>query len=640
MQNRFPDDAHGDLCPTDPQLRTRRHPEEPGAPGPEHRPPRHRLVARRGLLPDLHPQLRRRERRRRRRPGRHPQPAAVPRRPRRRRPVDHAVLPLADGRPRLRRRRSARRRAGVRRPRRVRRAARRGPRARPPRDDRPGAQPQLATSTSWFQAGAGRRARARPSGRATCSATAAARTAASRRTTGRRSSAGPRGRRVPDGQWYLHLFAPEQPDLDFTNPEVLADLEETMRFWLDRGVDGFRIDVAHGMAKPDGLPDMVPMEDTGLLADHGPGDLRFDQDGVHAVHRRIRAVLDEYPGTMAVGEVWVSDDDAAGAVPARRRAAAGVQLQAADRRVGRRRAARRGRRTRWPRSARRPAPACWVLSNHDVRRHVTPLRRRRARRSGGPGRRRCCSWPCRARSTSTTATSWGCPTSTCPTRCCRTRSGSGRAAPERGRDACRVPMPWSGERARRTGSRRAARHVAADARRAGAALTVEAQAADPVVDAVAVPSGAARCARRPRRSGRGARVAAGARGLPGVPPSGRAGVPGEPLRRGGARCPRGRVLLASADVAGRHAARPTRRCGCRPEEPGAGTAGSVIRRSGTFRPTTTPALPPRVPRETCVKTKDLAYIALFAAITAVLGLLPRRPGAGHPGADHRADPRA
>ena len=55
-----------------------------------------------------------------------------------------------------------------------------------------------------------------------------------------------------------------------------------MRFWLDRGVDGFRIDVAHGMAKPDGLPDMVPMEDTGLLADHGPGDLRFDQDGVHA----------------------------------------------------------------------------------------------------------------------------------------------------------------------------------------------------------------------------------------------------------------------------------------------------------------------------------------------------------------------
>ena len=119
---------------------------------------------------------------------------------------------------------------------------------------------------------------------------------------------GPAWTRVPDGRWYLHIFAPEQPDLDFANPEVLADLETTMRFWLDRGVDGFRIDVAHGMAKPDGLPDMVPMEDTGLLADHGPADLRFDQDGVHVVHRRIRTVLDEYPGTMAVGEVWVSDD--------------------------------------------------------------------------------------------------------------------------------------------------------------------------------------------------------------------------------------------------------------------------------------------------------------------------------------------
>src|SRR3954466_8717119 len=120
---------------------------------------------------------------------------------------------------------------------------------------------------------------------------------------------GPAWSRLPDGQWYLHLFAPEQPDLDFTNPEVLADLEATMRFWLDRGVDGFRIDVAHGMAKPAELPDMVPAEDTGLLDDHGAGDLRFDQDGVHEVHRHIRRVLDEHPGTMAVGEIWVADDD-------------------------------------------------------------------------------------------------------------------------------------------------------------------------------------------------------------------------------------------------------------------------------------------------------------------------------------------
>ena len=51
------------------------------------------------------------------------------------------------------------------------------------------------------------------------------------------------------GQWYLHLFDAEQPDLNWDNPEVFADLEATLRFWLNRGVDGFRIDVAHGMAK-------------------------------------------------------------------------------------------------------------------------------------------------------------------------------------------------------------------------------------------------------------------------------------------------------------------------------------------------------------------------------------------------------
>ena len=73
---------------------------------------------------------------------------------------------------------------------------------------------------------------------------------------------GPAWTRVvePDGnpgQWYLHLFDAEQPDLNWENPEIFDDLEKTLRFWLERGVDGFRIDVAHGMAKPPGLPDMT-----------------------------------------------------------------------------------------------------------------------------------------------------------------------------------------------------------------------------------------------------------------------------------------------------------------------------------------------------------------------------------------------
>ena len=60
------------------------------------------------------------------------------------------------------------------------------------------------------------------------------------------------------GQWYLHLFAPEQPDLDWTNPEVHEEFESILRFWLDRGVDGFRIDVAHGLAKDPDLPTWRP----------------------------------------------------------------------------------------------------------------------------------------------------------------------------------------------------------------------------------------------------------------------------------------------------------------------------------------------------------------------------------------------
>ena len=181
---------------------------------------------------------------------------------------------------------------------------------------------------------------------------------------------GPAWTRVPDGQWYLHLFAPEQPDLDFTNPEVTADLEETLRFWLDRGVDGFRIDVAHGMAKPEGLPDMQPLADTGLLADHAAGDHRFDAEGVHEVHRLIRSVLDEYPDRMAVGEVWLQDDErlARYVRDDELHLAFNFKLVLAE----------------WSAETLRdavadslvtvegsPAPACWVLSNHDVHRHVS-----------------------------------------------------------------------------------------------------------------------------------------------------------------------------------------------------------------------------------------------------------------------------
>jgi alpha-glucosidase len=72
---------------------------------------------------------------------------------------------------------------------------------------------------------------------------------------------GPAWSRLPDGEWYLHLFAPEQPDLNWEHPEVRAEFESILRFWFSRGVDGFRIDVAHGLIKHPELPDLPPRQD-------------------------------------------------------------------------------------------------------------------------------------------------------------------------------------------------------------------------------------------------------------------------------------------------------------------------------------------------------------------------------------------
>ena len=115
---------------------------------------------------------------------------------------------------------------------------------------------------------------------------------------------GPAWTRVTEGQWYLHLFDPKQPDLDWTNPEVVAEFESVLRFWLDRGVDGFRIDVAHGLAKDPEMPDLQ-----GNWATGGPaveGHPHWDRDEVHEVYRGWRRITDTYEGDRVfVGEVWV-----------------------------------------------------------------------------------------------------------------------------------------------------------------------------------------------------------------------------------------------------------------------------------------------------------------------------------------------
>ncbi|MDS1269289.1 alpha-amylase family glycosyl hydrolase [Lipingzhangella sp. LS1_29] len=105
------------------------------------------------------------------------------------------------------------------------------------------------------------------------------------------------------GEWYLHLFAPEQPDLNWRNPEVQSEFRDVLRFWLDRGVDGIRIDVAHGLFKAEGLPDDTADRE-GIL-DTTPRPY-WDQEEVHDVYRDWRALLDSYPGDrMAVAEAWL-----------------------------------------------------------------------------------------------------------------------------------------------------------------------------------------------------------------------------------------------------------------------------------------------------------------------------------------------
>ncbi len=172
--------------------------------------------------------------------------------------------------------------------------------------------------------------------------------------------------------WYLHLFDSTQPDVDWTNPQVRAEFEDILRFWFDRGVDGFRIDVAHGLAKDQQLPDMdyasLPQSEILGLA---PGAPYWDQDEVHEIYREWRAIADTYdPPRIFCGETWAPTAErlalyqrpdelhtsfnfdylAAGWDADKMRASIDATV-ANHLKVG--------------------APPTWVLSNHDVVRHAT-----------------------------------------------------------------------------------------------------------------------------------------------------------------------------------------------------------------------------------------------------------------------------
>ncbi|HZN71897.1 MAG TPA: glycoside hydrolase family 13 protein [Micromonosporaceae bacterium] len=175
---------------------------------------------------------------------------------------------------------------------------------------------------------------------------------------------GPAWTRATDGEWYLHLFAAEQPDLNWQHPKVREEFEDVLRFWFDRGADGVRIDSAALLMKDPELADFDH--------DHPPFPHPYtDRDEVHEVYRSWRAIADSYPEPRAlIGEVWLPDPVRFAAYlrpdeihTAFNFAFLGCPWDAA--------ALRRVVDETLAVHAPVNAPATWVLSNHDVPRHVT-----------------------------------------------------------------------------------------------------------------------------------------------------------------------------------------------------------------------------------------------------------------------------
>ncbi len=120
---------------------------------------------------------------------------------------------------------------------------------------------------------------------------------------------GPAWTRLPDDEWYLHLFDPSQPDLNWENPEVRLEFEDILRFWLDRGAAGFRVDVAHSLVKEPGYPDAGDEFDRHMQPPSGTQSPMWDRDELHEIVEEWRRVLDEYPDSVMIAEAWVPSWD-------------------------------------------------------------------------------------------------------------------------------------------------------------------------------------------------------------------------------------------------------------------------------------------------------------------------------------------
>ncbi len=267
------------------------------------------------------------------------------------------------------------------------------------------------------------------------------------------------------GQWYLHLFAPEQPDLDWSHPEVRSEFEAILRFWFERGADGFRIDVAHGLVKDPAFADLGPRLRSSRVGDPRPHPF-WDQDGVHEIYRGWRAVADAYGDRPFVAEVFVAHPErlARFVRPDELHTAFDFRfLEAGWNSTRLRQAIDDSLRVLGPVGA----PATWVLSNHDQTRHVTRFGRPSATSPvplGATGARRDARTPPdlelgRRRARAAVLLMLGLP------GCAYLYQGEELGLEEvedlpddlrqdpvwlrsghrlRGRDGCRVPLPWFG----------------------------------------------------------------------------------------------------------------------------------------------------------------------------------------------------
>lgn len=255
------------------------------------------------------------------------------------------------------------------------------------------------------------------------------------------------------GEWYLHLFAPEQPDFNWGNARVRAEFEEVLRFWFDRGVDGIRIDSAALCAKDPGLSDVASSAAHPFV----------DRDEVHDIYRSWRRLAEPYGGDRAlIGEIWLPDAArfARYLRPDELHVAFNFDFLCCPWDAARLREV-----IDTTRAAHAPvgAPATWVLSNHDVVRHVTRYGREDTsfdlanRRIGVPtdpalGERRA-----RAAALLTLALPGGAylyqgeelglgEVEDLPDELRQDPIWPRSGYTDKGRDGCRVPLPWSGDR--------------------------------------------------------------------------------------------------------------------------------------------------------------------------------------------------